>query len=57
MALLIILAVLFGGVGLMVVFGERYAKPMNSEQQAKFSKIAIILVFVLLVSAIVKNLM
>ncbi|NQY33677.1 MAG: hypothetical protein HRT37_01650 [Alteromonadaceae bacterium] len=56
MVLLIILAVLFVGVGLMVVFGERYAKPMEPEQQAKFSRIAIILVFVLLVAAIIKNL-
>ena len=55
MALLIILAILFAGVALMVVFGERYAKPMEPEQQAKFSKIATVLVFILLIAAVIKG--
>lgn len=57
MTLLIILAVVFGVVALMVVVGERFGKPMTDEQQAKFSKISWILVFVILLAAIVKQLL
>jgi amino acid permease len=56
MTLLIILACVFGVVALMVILGERFGKPMSEEQQAKFSKVSWILVFVLLLAAIVKEL-
>lgn len=56
MALLIILAIVFAAVALMVVLGERFGKPMNGEQQAKFSKVTWILVFAILLAAIVKEL-
>ncbi len=56
MALLIILAVIFAAVALMVVFGERFGKPMEQEQQAKLSKIAGIACFVLIIAVIIKQL-
>lgn len=55
MTLLIILACVFGAVALMVVLGERFGKPMSGEQQAKFSKITWVLVFIILLAAIVKG--
>jgi amino acid permease len=55
MTLLIILACVFGAVALMVVLGERFGKPMAEEQQAKFSKITWILVFIILLAAIIKE--
>ncbi|GLX81382.1 hypothetical protein [Thalassotalea eurytherma] len=57
MTLLIILACVFGGVALMVVFGEKYGKPMDEKQQGKYSKIIIVLVFILLITALIKNVM
>jgi len=57
MTLLIILACIFGGLALIVMFTERFGKPQTPEQQAKLSKIAIVLVFVLLVSGLIKALM
>ncbi len=57
MTLLIILASVFGVVALMVILGERYAKPMSEGQQAKFSKISWILVFVILLAAIIREMM
>lgn len=55
MTLLIILACVFAAVALMVVLGEKFGKPMNDEQQEKFSKTTWILVFIILVAAIVKE--
>ncbi|KGJ97178.1 hypothetical protein [Thalassotalea sp. ND16A] len=57
MALLIILAAVFGGVGLMVFFGERYGKPLEQKDQQQYSKILVVLVFVLLIAAIVRELL
>ncbi len=54
MTLLIILAAVFGGVALMVVLGEKYGKPMEPEEQAKYSKWLRILVFALLFIALFK---
>lgn len=54
MTLLIILACVFIAVFLMVVLGERFAKPMTEEQQGKYSKILPLLVFILLAAAIIK---
>jgi len=57
MTLLIILLAVFGCVALMVYFGERFGKPMDNEQQAKYSKILPILIFILLISAIVREML
>ena len=54
MTLLMILAAVFGGVALMVFFGERYGKPMEAEQQVKYAKVIRILVFVLIITALIK---
>ncbi|MFT5756681.1 MAG: hypothetical protein ACI9LM_001401 [Alteromonadaceae bacterium] len=54
MTLLIILLAVFACVALMVYFGERFGKPINSEQQAKYSKILPVLVFILLIGAIIR---
>lgn len=54
MVLVIILAVVLGGVALMVIFGEKYGKPMEAEQQNKYSKIISILVFALIIGSIIK---
>ena len=55
MTLLIILAAVFGGVALMVILGERFGKPLDNEQQSKYSKIIIVLVFVMLIAGIIKS--
>jgi len=55
MTLIIILACVFAAVALMVLLGERFAKPMSAEQQEKFSKTTWILVFVILLAALVKE--
>ena len=57
MKLLIILDCVFGVVALMVVLGERFGKPMSNEQQAKFSKVSWVLVFMILVGAIIKEML
>lgn len=55
MTLLMILAGVFLAVALMVILGERFGKPMDEEQQAKYSKVIPILIFVLLFSLLIKN--
>lgn len=54
MALIIILAVVLGCVALMVVLGEKYGKPMEAEQQNKYSKLITVLMFVLIIGSIIK---
>jgi hypothetical protein len=44
----------FFAVFLMVILGEKFAKPMSDKQQKTYAKIIPILVFVLLISAILK---
>jgi heme/copper-type cytochrome/quinol oxidase subunit 2 len=56
MTLLIILLIVFAVVALMVFFGERYAKPMDKEQQQKYAKILPILVFIVLIGSLIKML-
>jgi len=56
LTLLIILGLVFAGVALMVVFGEKHGKPMEPEEQAKYSKWTRILVFSLLIIAVIKGL-
>ncbi len=57
MTLLIILACVFGGVALMVVLGEKFGKPLDKQEQSKYSKIIIVLVFVLLIASLIKGMM
>ena len=57
MTLFIILFLVFAGVGLMVFFGERYAKPLDEKDQQKYSKILVIVVFISLFGALIKALM
>ncbi|MEW6992368.1 hypothetical protein AADZ91_16995 [Colwelliaceae bacterium 6441] len=54
MTLLVILGVVFLAVALMVLLGEKFGKPMEAEEQAKYSKWTRILVFILLFSALIK---
>lgn len=56
MTLIIILTVVFLGVMLMVILGEKFGTPMAPEQQAKYSKITRYLVFTLILVAIIKGL-
>ncbi|WP_019616599.1 hypothetical protein [Psychromonas ossibalaenae] len=55
MNVLIILAVLFSSVALMVILVERFAKPVDEQQQAKYSKLLPILVFIMLITALIKT--
>jgi hypothetical protein len=55
MTLLIILLCVFACVGLMVVLGERFGKPMAVEEQQKYSKFTWILVFVIIIAAIIRE--
>jgi len=54
MNVLIILVVLFTAIALMVTLVERFAKPVDEQQQAKYSKIIPILVFIMLLTALIK---
>lgn len=56
MTLLIILGTLFITLILMVTLVERFAKPNDEKQHAKYSKILPILVFVMLITALIKGL-
>lgn len=55
MALLIILLCVFAAVALMVVLGQRFGKPMEVEQQQKYSKILWVVVFVAIVAGIIRQ--
>lgn len=55
MTILIILGSLFAAVTLMVILVERYAKPVDEKQQAKYRKIIPILVFIMLLAALLKT--
>ena len=55
MNLLTILLVLFISLYILVKLTERYGKPMEPEKQAKWSKIALILIAVLLVVRLLKE--
>lgn len=57
MALLVILGLVFIAVVLMVVLGEKFGKPMEAEEQAKYSKWTKFLVFGLIILAIIKAMM
>lgn len=56
MALLIILFCVFGAVALMVILGQRFGKPMEVEQQQKYSKILWVVVFIAIIASIIRGL-
>ena len=56
MTLMMILLAVFAGIALMVILGERFGKPMDNEEQAKYSKIIPILVFILIFGSLIKML-
>ena len=56
MNLLMILAVLFICLFLVVTLAERFGKPMDPEKQAKLSRIALILIGVMLVARLLREL-
>ena len=56
MNLLMILAVLFICLFLVVTLAERFGKPMDPQKQAKLSRIALILIGVMLVARLLKEL-
>jgi len=57
MTLFVILGLVFLVVALMVILGEKFGKPMEPEEQAKYAKWIRILVFSLLIIALVKSVM
>lgn len=57
MTLLFILLAVFCAVGLMVVLGERFGKPLDTNSQQKYSKIIMVVVFLALFSALIKAMM
>jgi len=57
MTLLYILFAVFAGVALMVIIGQKFGKPMSTEEQSKYAKITPILVFILIIGAIVRELL
>ena len=54
--LFLLLLFIFGGVALMVVVGERFAKPMEPEQIQRFSRWIFPLVGLVLVLSLLKYL-
>ncbi|WP_164718220.1 hypothetical protein [Colwellia sp. Arc7-635] len=57
MVLLIILLCIFAAVALMVVLGERFGKPMEAEQQQKYSKILWVVVFIAIIAGIIRQML
>ncbi len=55
MNLLIILVVLFAALALIVKLTEGRAKPLDPEQQQRYSKIIMVLVFLTLMGAMFKQ--
>lgn len=56
-SLLTILLILFVVLAVVVMLTERYAKPIDSEQQSKLSRVIIILVFVMLSARLIQFLL
>lgn len=52
--LLVILLLVFGGVALMAILGERFAKPADEQQMAKLQRWLVPLVGVMLVLSALK---
>ena len=53
--LLLILGVLFVALFIVVKLTERYAKPVDEQQQAKMSRIAMILIMLVLVLGLIRH--
>lgn len=56
MNLISILVLLFIALFVVVKLTERHGKPLTHEQQGKLSKIAMVLIFVMLIAALIKGL-
>ena len=56
MNLISILVLLFIALFVVVKLTERHGKPLTHEQQGKLSKIAMVLIFVMLMAALIKGL-
>ena len=56
MNLISILGLLFLTLAVVVMVTEKYGKPMNQEKQNKWMKIALILMFALIITRILKEL-
>lgn len=57
MTLLIILFCVFSAVALMVALGQRFGKPMAVDQQQKYSKILWVVVFIAIITAIIRQML
>jgi Na+-driven multidrug efflux pump len=57
MTLLIILFFVFAAVALMVILGQRFGKPMEVEQQQKYSKVLWVVVFIAIIAAIIRQML
>lgn len=55
MNLLILLGGLFLAIAVMVVLVERFAKPVEQQQLAKYSKIVPILVFIMILAMLIRE--
>lgn len=55
--LLIIVGVLFIALFIVVKLTERYAKPVDQQQQAKMSRLAMVLMLLVLVMALIRHYM
>ncbi|MGI9274111.1 MAG: hypothetical protein ACR2PT_04525 [Endozoicomonas sp.] len=53
--LITILLILFASLAIVVMVAEKYGKPMGQSKQAKLSRIAIILILVMLVARLGKE--
>lgn len=55
--LLIIVGVLFIALVIVVKLTERYAKPVDQQQQAKMSRLAMVLIMLVMVLALIRHYM
>lgn len=55
MNLILILVVLFVALALVVKMTEKHGKPLNPEQQQRYSKVIMVLVFATLLGAMIKQ--
>lgn len=55
--LLIIVGVLFIALFIVVKLTERYAKPVDQQQQAKMSRLAMVLMLLVMVMALIRHYM
>ena len=56
MNLISILVVLFITLFVVVKVTERHSKPLTAEQQGKLAKIAMVLIFIMLIAALIRSL-